>query len=116
MRASRAVLVVWTIVIVALVTLEIGELTRAFTIPIQRAVFDPIFLAVSLVFTTVIAVIGAIFVGVSITARLLSSQGFTPFEEEMLKMRAEITEIRHRLEEIAPAPPVAPASGHEEGR
>jgi hypothetical protein len=103
MRASRAVIVVWSLVIVALVVLEIGELTRLFTIPIQRALLDPIVLVVSLVFTTIIAVIGAIFIGISITARLLTSQGFTPFEEEMLRMRADLAELRKGVDELRQA-------------
>ncbi len=100
MRPSRAVLVVWTLVVVVLVVLEIAEITRLFTIPIVKAFNDPIFLVISLVFTTLIAVVGAIFVGISITTRLLSPRGFTPFEEEMLRMRADLAEVRKTLEEL----------------
>lgn len=110
MRPSRAVLVVWALVVVVLVVLEIAELTRLFTVPIYRALGDPIVVLVSLVFTTIIAVVGAVFVGISITTRLLSPRGFTPFEEEMLRMRADLAEVRKALDELkgpanAPPPP-----------
>ncbi len=116
MRPSRAVLLVWTLVVVVLVILEIAELTRLFTIPVAKAFNDPIFLVISLVFTTIIAVVGAIFVGISITTRLLSPRGFTPFEEEMLKMRADLAEVRKTVEELktqreARAPGPGPGPG-----
>lgn len=114
MRPSRAVLIVWTLVVVVLVVLEIAELTHLFTVPIYRALGDPIVVLVSLVFTTIVAVVGAVFVGISITTRLLSPRGFSPFEEEMLRMRADLAAVRRSLEEMraaeapgtAPSPPV----------
>ncbi len=108
MRPSRAVLVVWTLVVVVLVVLEIAELTRLFTVPIYRALGDPIVVLVSLVFTTIIAVVGAVFIGISITTRLLSPRGFTPFEEEMLRMRGDLAEVRKALEEMRARPAAGP--------
>lgn len=110
MRQSRAVVLVWVLVVVILVALELAELTHFYTFPIAQALADPISLVFGLVFTTVVAVIGAIFVGIYISSRLLSTRGFTPFEEEMLRMRADLKELRTAVEglrgpNVAAAPP-----------
>ena len=109
MRPGRAVVVLWTLVIVALVVLELAEVTHLFTFPITAVLADPVTLVVSLVFTTIVAIIGAIFVGIYITTRLLGPRGFSPFEEEMLKMREEIHEVRLSVDRLsgrgAPPPP-----------
>ena len=46
-----------------------------------------------------LALIGAIFIGMFLSHRILSTGTFTPFEEEMLKMRQEVTEMKMLLEE-----------------
>jgi hypothetical protein len=107
-RAGRAVVLLWSLVIVALVVLELAEVTHLFTFPISAVVGDPISLVVSLVFTTIVAIVGAIFIGIYMSTRLLGPRAFTPFEEEMLQMRAEIREIRRSLDERRP-----PAAGPE---
>jgi hypothetical protein len=99
MRFSRWVLF-WLLVIGALVLIEIAELTRLFRFPIESALGDPVGLLLALVYTTVLALIGAIFVGIYISRRVLSPQGFSPFEEEMLHMRADLLELRRSVEEI----------------
>ncbi len=48
----------------------------------------------------ILALIGAIFIGMLLSHRILSIGGFTPFEEEMLKMREDIKEINRRLEKL----------------
>lgn len=48
----------------------------------------------------VLALIGAIFIGMLLSHRILSIGAFTPFEEEMLKMREDIKAIKERLEII----------------
>lgn len=48
-----------------------------------------------------LAVIGAVFLGMAVSHRILSVQAFTPFEEEMLKMRQEVRDLQQRVEEIA---------------
>ncbi len=107
MKPSRLVLVFWSVVVLALVVLEFAEVTRLFTFPIATAIADPVSLVVSLVFTTIVAMIGAIFVGIFITTRMLQPRGFTPFEEEMLQMRREVRELRDAVETLR-APPAAP--------
>jgi hypothetical protein len=99
-KPSRAVLLLWSVVLLALVVLELAEVTHLFTFPIATVIADPLSLLVSLVFTTILAIIGAIFVGIFISTRLLRPRGFTPFEEEMLQMRADLREIRRTVEEL----------------
>jgi len=110
MRPARAVVALWTTVIVALVVLELAEVTHLFTFPISAIVSDPISLVVSLVFTTIVAIIGAIFIGIYMSTRLLGPRSFTPFEEEMLRMREDLRELRRSVDDLrarsnAPGPP-----------
>ena len=105
MRPARAVVALWTTVIVALVVLELAEVTHLFTFPISAIVSDPISLVVSLVFTTIVAIIGAIFVGIYMSTRLLGPRAFTPFEEEMLRMREDLRELRRAVDRLNPPPP-----------
>ncbi len=115
MKPSRAVLILWSGVLVALVVLELAEVTHLFTFPILEVVADPFSLLISLIFTTIVAFIGAIFVGIFITARILQPRGFTPFEEEMLQMRAEVREVRRAVEDLRGAPPAAPPEPRPRG-
>ena len=47
-----------------------------------------------------LALIGAIFVGMFLSHRILTIGGFTPFEEEMLRMREDIKTINEKLDEL----------------
>lgn len=100
MRPPRIILF-WTVVIVALLFVEVAELTRLFTIPFSSAISDPVTFAIGLIFVTIVALVGAIFIGIYVSQRLLSPRGFSPFEEEMLKMRADVTELRRQAEALA---------------
>ncbi len=112
MRPSRVVLLGWGILIAALLVVEIAEITHLFTLPIQSAIGDPLAFVFALVFTTILALVGAVFIGIYASARILSKSGFTPFEEEMLQMRADVKELTaavRRLEDArAPADPPGP--------
>jgi hypothetical protein len=88
------------VVIAALLFVEVAELTRLFTIPFLAAVSDPVTFAVALIFVTIVALVGAIFIGIYVSQRLISPRGFSPFEEEMLKMRAEVMEMRRQVQEL----------------
>jgi hypothetical protein len=94
------VTLLWSVVIVALVVLELAEVTHLFTFPISAVLADPVTLVVSLVFTTIVAIIGAIFVGIYMSTRLLGPRAFTPFEEEMLRMRADLQEVRRAVDDL----------------
>ncbi len=108
MRNSRLVLFSWVVLIVLLVTVELAELTHLFTLPVESVLSDPLVFVLALVFTTVVALVGAIFIGIYISARILSPSGFTPFEEEMLRMRTDLRDVKAAVEEMrrgATAPP-----------
>jgi hypothetical protein len=110
-KPNRAVTVLWSVVIVALVILELAEITHLFTFPITAVLADPVTLVVSLVFTTIVAIIGAIFVGIYMSTRLLGPRTFTPFEEEMLRMHGDLLQVRQAVEELrarSGAPPSEP--------
>jgi ABC-type sugar transport system permease subunit len=54
----------------------------------------------SLVVIAILAIIGAVFVGIFVSQRIMSAQGFTPFEREMLEMREDVKWIRERISAI----------------
>ena len=105
MRPSRVVILLWSVLIVFLLVVEIAEITHTFTISIQSAIEDPLAFVFALVFTTILALIGAIFIGIYFAQRILSSSGFTPFEEEMLKMRGDIAEVKEAVRKMSGVPP-----------
>ena len=107
MRPSRLVLLLWSTLIFVLVIVELAEITHVFRLPIQTAIADPTALVFALIFTTILALVGAIFIGIYISNRMLSPSGFTPFEEEMLRMRKELQELQRSVDEVhrAVAPP-----------
>ncbi len=110
MRASRLVIALWAALIVILVIVEVAEITHVFTLPIQSAIGDPLAFVFALIFTTILALVGAIFIGIYVSHRILSPTGFTPFEEEMLKMRQEVHELQASVEALrrstAPSDPI----------
>jgi hypothetical protein len=111
MRPSRLALVLWGALIVVLLVIEVAELTHLFTLPIASAIDDPVALVVALVFTTIIALVGAIFIGIYISHRMLSPAGFTPFEEEMLRMRQDVSELKTSVESLRGHDPPARPPG-----
>ncbi len=56
-------------------------------------------LVFALVLVSIFGIVGAIFLGMFISHRVLSTQEFTAFEEEMLKMKDDVEYIRKKLEE-----------------
>lgn len=90
----------WIGIIALLLVVEFAEVTHVFTIPIQNAFANVVSFVVALIFTTIVAIVGAIFIGISISQRLLSPRGFSPFEEEMLKMRADVQTLREQMERM----------------
>jgi len=62
----------------------------------------------------VLALIGAIFIGMFLSHRILTVGTFTPFEEEMLKMREDIIEINRKLDSLIGQKNMANEEGKEE--
>ena len=115
MKTARAIQLAWVGLIAALLVVEAAELTHLFTLPVQSALGNLLSFVFALVFTTILALVGAIFIGIYISQRLQTSTGFTPFEEEMLKMRADVTRLRAEVAGLrnAVGPPSTPKDGQE---
>ncbi|MCI4365650.1 MAG: hypothetical protein L3K10_06290 [Thermoplasmata archaeon] len=109
MRPSRWVLIGWALLIFALLLVELAEITHLFTLPVQSAIGDPLAFVFALVFTTILALVGAVFIGIYASARILTPVGFTPFEEEMLQMRSDMRALAAALEHVRVREPEKPA-------
>jgi hypothetical protein len=55
----------------------------------------------ALVVIAILAIVGAVFIGMFVSHRIMSTKGFTPFEQEMLKMRQEVRDLQDRVDSIA---------------
>lgn len=111
MKVRRPFLIFWIVVVVALLVVELAEVTQLFTLPIDSVVGNPIAFVFVLAFTTILALVGAIFIGLYMAQRWLTATDFTPFELEMLKMRDQIDDLKgsvDRLEEATRASREAP--------
>jgi hypothetical protein len=97
MRLSRWVLL-GLLVIGVLVAIEVGIIVGLIT-PDPIASFLGVIFALTVI--SILSIIGAVFVGMFVSHRILSTKGFTPFEQEMLRMRQEIRELNERMSEIA---------------
>lgn len=91
--------VVWLAVISLLVIFEMLQFTGLIRVSSIAANFY--LFVFSLVTIAILAVVGAIFIGITIAHRLLSPGKFTPFEIEMLSMKEQIAEIQKSLEEMS---------------
>ncbi len=88
----------WIAVIVILVLFEILQVTGI--LKVTQIVANFYLFMFSVVVVSVLAVIGAIFLGISLAHRLMESKEFTPFEEEMLSMKEQINGIEKKLESL----------------
>jgi len=93
-RISRWVLL-WLLIVGVLAAIEIGIITGLVT----PGSFVGFIYALTVI--SVLSIIGAVFVGMFVSHRILTTKGFTPFEQEMLRMRGEIRELNERVSEIA---------------
>ncbi len=98
MRFSRWNLL-WLLVVGVLVAVEIGIVTGRITPGDLIGSFLGFIFALMVI--SVLSIIGAVFVGMFAAHRVLAGKGFTPFEQEMLRMRQEIRDLSERLDAIA---------------
>ncbi len=84
--------------VVILAAFEILQLTGI--LKVTQIVANFYLFMFSIVVVSVLAVIGAIFLGMTIAHRLMESKEFTPFEEEMLSMREQMNRIEKMIEAI----------------
>ncbi len=97
MRVSRWTLL-WLLVVGVLVVIWVGVLLGWIT-P-GNLVTSFLGFVFALVVIAILAIIGAVFLGMVISHRIMSGAAFTPFEEEMLKMRQEVRDLNERLDAI----------------
>lgn len=97
MKISR-VTILWLIIVLVLVTTLIGELLGVFSI--ESALTNFYIFMIALLTITVLAIIGAVFLGIFISHRIFSVRDFTPFEKEMLSMKEDVEEIREQVREL----------------
>jgi hypothetical protein len=105
----------WVFVIAGLVLVELAEVTRVFALPVQTAALNVVGVLFAIVLVTILALVGAVFIGIYVTQRMLTPQGFSPFEEEMLRMRADVAELKREIQALrgvegtaGPYPPPPP--------
>lgn len=98
MRVSRWTLL-WMLIVGVLAAVWIGVYTGRITPGDLVGSF--LGFVYALVVIAVLAIIGAVFLGMFVSHRILSGQSFTPFEQEMLKMRQEVRDLQDRVEAIA---------------
>ena len=88
----------WVGFVLTLVGIEVGIVTRVI-------VFDPLtnfyFVILAVVVIGILGIIGAVFIGIFIAQRILSSGEFTPFEKEMLGMREDVKKLTAKVEEMS---------------
>jgi hypothetical protein len=66
-------------------------------IPIKSILLNFVGFISMLVSMTMLAIVGAIFLGMYLSHRILSKKGFTPFEVSMMEMHEDIKEIKGRV-------------------
>lgn len=97
MRLNRWVLL-WLLVIAVLIAVEVA-IVAGYIRPtdLVGSFFTFVF---ALLVISILSLIGAVFLGIFVSHRILSAKGFTPFEQEMLRMRQEVRELSDRVEQI----------------
>lgn len=97
MRISRWTLL-WLLIVAVLVAIWLGVYVGWIT-P-GNLITSFFYFVFGLIFIAILAIIGAVFLGTVVSHRIMSGQSFTPFEEEMLKMRQEVRDLHDRIDEI----------------
>lgn len=97
MKVNKLTLI-WLSLMIFLILLEIGQLTGV--VRLDRIINNPWGFVFGITIVAILAVIGAMFVGVFIAYRWLTTRGFTPYEEEILKVVDEVHRISERTERI----------------
>ena len=98
MTLSRWTLL-WLLIVGVLVVIEVGVATGALDPYNLGAQVYAIVLALALI--GILALVGATFLGIYVSTRILAVQEFTPFEQEMLRMREDVRILRGRIDDIA---------------
>jgi uncharacterized protein YneF (UPF0154 family) len=87
------------VVLVIMIILAIAQIVLKFTY--QDLIYSNLFLFIfSLIAIAILSIVGSVFIGMYISASYFSARNFTPFEEEMLKMRKEVGEVKEKLDQL----------------
>ena len=98
MKVSRWTLL-WLLIVATLIAIELA-IVFGYVNPYDVVTF--FFIMVSaLIVISVLAIIGATFLGIYISHRILSSRDFTPFEQEMMRMADEVKRLTEKVDAIA---------------
>ena len=89
----------WVLVVAVLAAIEIGLVTGTLNPYNLGAQVYAILFAVAVI--SILSFVGATFLGIYVSHRILATQEFTPFEEEMLRMREDVKVLRDRVDELA---------------
>ena len=108
MKISRWTLL-WLLVVGLLISIELAIVFGAVN-PYDVVTFFFIMVSV-LIVIAVLAIIGATFLGIYISHRILSTQDFSPFEQEMFRMADEVKRLSQKVDEISRAVKGDPPSG-----
>jgi len=96
-KVSRWTLL-WLVIVGILISIEVG-LVSGVVNPYDVVTF--FFIMVSgLIVIAVLAIIGATFLGIYISHRILAVREFTPFEEEMLRMADEVRRLSEKVDAL----------------
>ncbi len=98
MTVSRWTLL-WIAVVATLGAIELGVATGALDPYNLGAQVYAILFALALI--GILSFVGATFLGIYVSHRILATQEFTPFEQEMLRTREDVRQLRERVEELA---------------
>lgn len=97
MKINRLTLI-WLGLMIFLFVLEIGQLVGI--IQLDRIINNPWGFVFGITMVAILGVVGALFVGVFIAYKVFTSKGFTPYEEEILRVADEVHKISDRTERI----------------
>jgi uncharacterized membrane protein len=93
---TSLVIAIGVVVIVGFVS--IGVITGF--LPVHDIFTQFLAFVFGLVVISILAIIGAIFLGMFISHRAFSAREFTTFEEEMLKMKRDVEDIKEKLDTL----------------
>jgi hypothetical protein len=89
------IFIILVIILIIIAILLIGFLSGIFEV--TDILLNFIGFISMLVSITTLAMVGAIFLGMYLSHRILTKRGFTPFEVSMLEMHEDIKDIKKRL-------------------
>lgn len=89
------IFIVLVVILIIIAILLVGFLSGIFLI--DDILLNFIGFISMLVSITTLAIVGAIFLGMYLSHRILTKRGFTPFEISMLEMHEDIKDINKRL-------------------